>query len=280
MSTLEERKQVGPMRLDDLVALVAAVAARPAKEAELVEEARARLKEEQEEARRRAIKAVFGDLGGKGPLSWNENALLSPPAEDVRFALGPEGSPDFLARYLPWQGRDPRSGVYFARKNILAALRRNPGVDARAFLGAIAVHELFHCLVERLVGDAAAYAGHACSPWCGLEEAGANFVARRYAEADPESLATFEELLFRRREAGGLPGYGEYHLLDERIVPAIGYLKSRAAGACVAPADYQKAMAALALAPAALDSHAQAFWAATMTAANSGGVAFYYDMLN
>jgi hypothetical protein len=280
MASLSERMQVGPMRLEGLVALLVAIAANPGREPELIKEARRALLVEKEAAKRRAIKAAFGDLGGKGGLAWNESVLLSLPPEDVGFCLGPDGSPDYLAAYLPWHGREERSGIYFIRRTLLSAARRIPKAAHPAFFRALAVHELFHYHAERLVGDDAAYSGHSCTPWCELEEAGANFAARSFAQSDPASLSAFDSILFRKREDGGLRGYGEYHLLDERIIPAIGRLKMATIGACLSPARFQARMAEVLLEPGILGGNGDAAWAATLAAADSGDIAFYYDMLN
>jgi len=281
MAILTERKQVGPLTLTALTDLLVEIANAPNREPEFVADIRRKLKDEQEAARRRAIKAAFGDLGGKGPIGWNEGVLLEPPMEDVQFALGPDGSPDSLACYLPWHGRDCRNGIYFIRRTLIETTKRNRNISLPQFFRSIAVHELFHYHTERLVGDDTAYSGHACSPYCRIEEAGANFVAHRYAEADPSSLATFEPILFRKREDGGLRGYGEYHHLDERIVSSIGHLKRGSIGtSCIEPAGFNSRMAEFLTNPGTLDANGEASWAAILDAADSGGIAFYYDMFN
>ena len=154
-------------------------------------------------------------------------------------------------------------------------------MSVREFLKAIAVHEMFHHYVERFINDAKAYLGHPCSPWCDLEEAGANYVAFASASKDPASLATFKDIIFKQKgPSGGLHGYGEYHLLDDRIVDALAVLKRGTKGGCVAPADFGSALLDPAIHAACFGGSGRAFFEAILASANDGSIPFYYDMVN
>jgi len=276
------RKQIGPLTQSELFALCQAIAANPASEAALVAKEIDRLATKQNILRRGMLARTLGGLGGPCH-AWNDNVLVLLDPEDLVFAPGPENTIDYLAYYRPYDRADLRGGIYFVHRTIAPLLAAHPSIDVPEFLKALAVHELFHYFVQRLLNDDAVYQAHGCHPWCDLEEAAADFVARRSAAQNPQALSGFDHLLFAKLGSpGGLHGYGEYHLLDDRIVDAITALKFNPSSPCPAPAGYAKALTltlGLAL-PTMLNSGGRALFAAILASVDEGSIPFYFDMAN
>jgi len=121
-ASVTDRRQIGPMTLDELVDVFTRVLLDPDREGSVIDGELKRLVFLQESARRRYVKESFGGLASGEALSQNDRVLALLDPRDVGPPKGPDGSIDYLAFYHPWLGTDIRSGIYFIRSRIFRTL--------------------------------------------------------------------------------------------------------------------------------------------------------------
>ena len=234
----ESTRVAGPMSLPEAEALLAACAKDPEQAGDLLhrkaDELSARYREELTARRRSMVVSVFegGDEQAPSRYAAAFESIAAdgfdwPSPPDISF---PEDSFDVLAWYRPVSGLAPGKagycGVYFHLPRILDYAGRYD-LPLESLIRLTAVHELYHAFTERRMrmhpkGREAYLHNHAGEqpPWCRLEEAAANRASSEWGKEhlDADVFGRFRLTLLREYDGagtGGLPGYGEYTLLDK-----------------------------------------------------------------
>ena len=243
-------KQVGPLTLPEVVDFFVETQAQNMDLSEM-EEKLNRLSEELEErlgkgnrlSQRQMIKHIFEgpkDSTPNNPFELIYRQWLEESGEDgkdrlpIKFRYGPEMTPDYLAMYLSKSHFKSKHGIYFHVKNITSFLKRhslNPGLSVQA----IGVHELVHFFVESTMApDKYKKHNHVTETptWCRMEEASADRTAREWllnSGGGKKSIKDIDDIdkhLFHPLYNGtvGLPGYGEWNLLDNNVLSILTLL--------------------------------------------------------
>ena len=274
------RRRLGPYSLDEILAVTASILRDPDHEEDFIEAAMGVIAEREDRVRRRQARSARGGDGFGSRPTWNEYILARPAGVDVAAIAGPEGTADYYAQYKPFEKGKTDAGIYFVRGSLKRTVGGRPDIPLRSFLSAIAVHEIFHYYVDRLAlprPDPGTF-GHGCALPCEIEEAGADFMARESAKTDLRALSSFDDLLFRPRDRGGLPGYGDYNLLDERIASLIPYLKGGAGRPCTRPVDYRTEAEKVLRSPSFAGYLGAPLWELALSNARAGQLSFYLDL--
>lgn len=166
------------------------------------------------------------------PGTLDDQELMS----DRNDNLEPINSTETLAYYVAREclpaARSHQWGIYFRVKPLAALNRAVPG-NLRALIEPVAVHELVHH--HTAIRTRELHLHRTCGTFRRLEEATAdwNAVQRLTQMLNDEALTTsrYQEimrLVFPRRENGGLPGYGDWPLMDTDAAPLAPYFDSQA----------------------------------------------------
>ena len=210
----------------------------------------------------------------------------------VVHALHGSLTPALLACYYPLydSGDDAgfRYGIYFFIRKILE-LSYSRSIPIEALLRTVAVHELFHAHMNWRLPEGGRGHSHTAegASYCRLEEAAANRVAIDWLKdaGYPESTVEhIKDALFRRfgsvaggGTGGGLPGYGEYHLLDEDVTVVLPEMVGTSSSH-ILPERYAtgKALYQWGFSPRRRDS--ALWWSWLVENIDRGAVPMYFDL--
>ena len=257
--------QPGPYTLREIVETLSHIVDVPRQEWPELQEDIARRREEElqtlvSHSRRNRIKEVFEGLppGGKtdiGPLvpiatqilqrgftsfvplpSFVPGTLDDLDRYDREDPIDPINSTETLAYYVAREclpaARSHQWGIYFRVKPFAALNRAVPG-NLKALVEPVAVHELVHH--HTAVRSRELRIERTCGTFRVLEEATADWNAvQRLTQMLSDEVITstrYQEimrLVFPRREDGGLPGYGDWPLMDSDAAPLAPYFDTSA----------------------------------------------------
>lgn len=229
------------------------------------------------------FRTVVGSLLRLGyhPLAMGEGPFPGNPSAIDNDEYGAES----IAYYRPssCMTRDRRHqwGVFIRVPRFLRLLKRL-GVPQSALFEPVLVHELFHHFVEEKRVEL--NLDFACDRFFALEEASANWYALQHlaqmqtnGEIGADHFSQVRDALFRPRSSGGLPGYGDYPLLD--VQGAIFVPRLMGQEPEVLPADYRSARELLAHSDDVNAQRERRHWSSLLTDLASGEVPVYLDFL-
>jgi hypothetical protein len=204
--------------------------------------------------------------------------------------IDPIGSTEVLAYYVARDclsaARSHQWGIYF-RVRPFAALNRTVPGNIPALVEPVAVHELVHhhttIRAKELDID------RACGTFRLLEEATADWNGvqhlTRMLNADAITPTRYREILrlvFPRRDEGGLPGYGDWHLMDSDAAPLAPYFETDTWNTR-SPQDYRGGKQTLinastppAITPVQLPREHR-LWSSVLDAIGTGEIPMYLD---
>ena len=145
--------------------------------------------------------------------------------EIARRGQGAERTADHLAYYLKRcaleSRRKHRWGIYFNVFRVLELIHTK-ALQPEALIRSVAIHELFHAFMEVVLGDRSCSHYHRESnrDFCRLEEAAADrmayewLVGRDLPKSVLNSIIEAVYPVYDPEKGTGLPGYGEYHVID------------------------------------------------------------------
>ena len=249
----ESTRAAGPMTLPEAEALMTACAGDPDRAGDLLrrkaENLAVRYREELTARRRSMVVSVFEGGDADAPSQYaaafesiDADGFAWPGPPDISF---PEDSFDALAWYRPVSGLETGKagycGVYFHLPEILDYAGRYD-LPLESLIRLTAVHELYHAFTERRMrmnpdGRKAYLHSHTGEhpPWCRLEEAAATRAAFDWGKEhlDAGVFGRFRRILLREYDGAGgagLPGYGEYTLLDKDAAAWVPLMLEEGAG--------------------------------------------------
>ncbi|MDA3949609.1 MAG: hypothetical protein PF508_10305 [Spirochaeta sp.] len=204
--------------------------------------------------------------------------------------IEPIGSTEALAYYVARDclpaARSHQWGIYFRMRPFAALNRTIPG-SVGALVEPVAVHELVHH--HTAVRAKELDIDRPCGTFRLLEEATADWNGvqhlTRLLNADTITPTRYQEILrlvFPRRDEGGLPGYGDWHLMDSDAAPLSPYFDTGAWDAR-APKDYSsgKQLLITATTPPAITPvqlpREHRLWSSILDAIATGEIPMYLD---
>ena len=186
------------------------------------------------------------DIFGRAIRGQETDDLSIPIVSCADLGDEEQTTPDSLARYLYRTGLQEhpyRWGIHFCAARVLRLLVGLDALTQEALIRSVAVHELFHAHMEAVLGetilDHSKSVKKSGAPYCRIHEAAANRVAYQWLKDSSAYSANVKErvenILFTPDR---LPGYGEYHHIDQDAPASVPRFITAHRGKLLDPRSY------------------------------------------